>query len=518
MPLPTFKTPHLVRNSNVSKKIDYARPKAYSFASDLMQELEEENDKNLRTLHPFQREETESPDFNLDAGVATMSYARHGRGMPEDSMTMLPDPAIPEKQQAATTEERTELQQGCAQSWDEYLKAGRDLIRREEAAIVRSFAAGIADPTRKANCQHWLEDRAWSWENIESFSTNIKPPEASPEPASTAEPTPEPPLTREPVAPGRAADSQAVSKELARLLEDQVRRRVESLAIQQSSEPDGIRRSQRIAKKNVTVSQKAKGTLQTGPGKGGNQRNLSTIEEPPKQSRTRRKQRVNDPKITAAEVGETAPVQRQPANSKAAGQKQGVMPLKTPIIRDTSGISHTASAVKPATRTAAGRVESLDLQLEEFPDPNLREKLRKMHEIFPGETIGVCHDALEARMGRYEDACQWIADRTIQWRETERRLQTEHPSTKVKGKKDGVTPSSPKRKWKPLAPRSVATRNPQPPKTPEAQMRIGRTSYKRKAEVSEEEQVANMKKARFAKTPRKRLTPYIPIQPWSDDE
>ena len=383
---------------------------------------------------------------------------------------------------------------------------------------MRAFVAGIADPVLRAGCEHWLDTRVWSWENVESFPAYSNPAEASLEPISTEEPTPKPQRSGRPVVPRKGADSQAVSREVARLLEDQSRRRVESLAISRSPEPGGNRRSQRIAKKNIIINQQATGTQQTAPAKSVSQRPVKTKEEPSKQPRNRRKQATNDPKPPAAEAGERASVQPQPIEIKATGLKQADMPRETRTISD---ISHIRGTVIPATHTAADHAENRDLQLEGVSDRRLREKVRKMHEVFPGETLRLCHEALVAAQGKYEDACQWLVDRTVHWRKTESRKNAVQPTTKLKSKKNAVQPSTPKRTngyedARLESPLDVTVQRPDP-KTPEEQTQISRTSYKRKLELSEEDQVANRKRARLAKK-KKGPPPPLRILPSSDTE
>jgi hypothetical protein len=520
LPPPNFAKPQLVRNSNVSKKIDHSRPKAFSHANDLLQEIEEEDDNNLRNLQSFQREETVSTEFDLDAGVTTMSCARHlrRRRTREESMAMLPELPLPEKQQAPRTDEHVDLRQGRAQLWDHYLKEGRDLARRKESVLVRAFVAGIADPVLRASCEHWLDNRVWSWENVESFPAHSNTPEASPDPISTAEPTPKPQRTGRPAVPRKGADLQAVGRDVARLLEDQSRSRVESLAIARSPEPGGNRRSQRIAKKNVTTSQQATGTQQTAPAKSVSQRPVKTKEEPSKQPRNRRKQAAHDPEPPAAEAGERASVQPQPMKIQATVLKQADMPRET---RKISDVSHIRGIVIPATLAAPDHVKNRDLKLEDISDRRLREKLRKVHEVFPGETLRLCHEALVAAQGKYEDACQWLVDRTVHWRKSESRKNAVHPTTKLKSKKNAVQPSTPKRTndyedARLESPLDVIVQRPDP-KTPEEQMRISRTPYKRKLELSEEEQIANGQRARLAKK-KKGPPPPLRILPSSDTE
>jgi hypothetical protein len=512
---PSFKSPRLVRNSNVSRKVN-ARPKAFSHARDLLPEVEEENDTNLRSVQP---EETESADFDLDAGVATMSYARQlrCRGTQEDSMQMLPKLPLP--QQAPRVEEESILQQGCSQSWHQYIKEGRDLIERMEAAIARAFVAGILNPPLRARCQHWLDDRAWNWKNIESFDTHLNPPETSPEPASTAEPTPEQPQrTRGPAVPRKGADSQRGKRELARLLEDQGGHRLGSFDISQSPEADGYRRSQRIRNKNHTVSQQANGSRQPEPVNRTNKRSVHARAERRIRTRNLRKQAANAPDTAVANAVERKSVQLQSIKNNATESKQAVRAQETRTLLD---IRNTKEAVSPAAHMLPGRGEDRDLPLQDITDRKLREQVRKLHEVFPGETINICREALMAKHGNYEEACILIVERTAQYRKTQSTQNARQRSKQLRSKKrEAVRPSTSKRinghgEAMSPAPPNSGTGCSQPPLTPEAQMHIGRVSYKRKADPSEG--VANTKRARLAK--RKRApAPDIPILPSSDTE
>lgn len=511
IPPPNFTKPLLVHNSNVSKKINYARPKTFSHANDLLQEIEEEDDSNMRTLHPFDREETASTELDLDAGHATMSYARHlrGRRTCEDSMAMLPELRPAQNEQRQRLDRQVELKQGLSQSWDQYLKEGRDLVKssqkRKEGSIVDSFVAGIADDILKRDCEEWLDNRVWIWENVENFHAHHKHSEESPPLSSTAEPTPQPPRKTglEVAHPGK--DSQAVMKELARLLEDQKECRLESVRVARSPEPGGNRRSQRVAKKNTT-GQEAKETQQPVPAKSKHQQAPKTRNEPPQPPLNRRTKAVKDLKPPRARSDTRAISQPQAMQTRATASKQIVGAKKSEI---TENSKDKTEILNPAARTALGHNDHRDMKEKDILDPKLRVKAQKMHKLFPENTLSVCHEALVTNRGNYDAARQWVASQTVQLRDPGHMKETALPSTPNSVNRNGTAayPDPP----------SAAVQRSDPYKTPENRIFVGRTSYKRKLELSEQEQVANMKKVRMAKKKRGPPPP-IPILPSSDSE
>lgn len=516
---PNFRKPQLINNSNVSKKIDYSRHKAFSHANDLLQEIEEEADSNVRALHPFQREETPSTEFDLDAGVATMSYAQYlgDRTTQEGSMAMLPDPLPPRSHQTQRVDEHISLRQGPTQSWEKYLKEGRDLVavsrKRKEGAIVDNFVAGVLDPILRADCERWLDNRVWIWENVETFGPRHKSPEASPELSSTANPTPRPQRTSEIKRPRRNANSQVVSKELARLLEDQGRHRVESGVVAQSSEPNGNRRSQRIAKQNTAASQQTGDTKQVAAAKRKNRRPAMDEEEPPQQSRNQRKEAVKGPRQPSTKSAEKSLVQSQPVRTRATGLKQATVPGETEANDENEepvqarGPEELAKAV---THVVPSQVEKPNMELDHNLGLNLREKARKMHEIFPNETLKLCHDALVVKKGNCQNACDWVVHRTAQLKKA--------PSVKHNVLPMTPTPANRHRSVSHPANPNAVDQRPDPYKTPQQRVYFARTSNKRKLEPSEQEQVANMKRAKMVKKKRRGPPPPIPILPSSETE
>ena len=512
IPPPNFKKPQLVHNSNVSKKINYARPKTFSHANDLLQEIEEEEDSNMRTLHPFDREETASTEFDLDAGLAMMSYARHlrGRRPHEDSMALLPELQPSKKEQHQRITQHVDLRQGTSQPWDQYLKEGRDIVKssqkRKEGSVVDSFVAGIADDILRKDCEHWLDNRVWIWENVESFHAHRKPSEISPMPSSTAEPTPQPPRkTGLEVAHG-GKDSQAVRKELARLLEDQKECRAESVGVARSPEPEGNRRSQRVARKKNTAGHEAKEIQQTAPTKSKHEHIPRTRNEPQQPPLGRCVKAVKDPKPPSAKSNTGAIAQGQPIQTRATGLKQIVTAKKSGAANKPKDNTETPKSI---TRTALTHTDHGDMKLKDILDPKLREQAQKMHKVFPESTLSLCHETLLAKRGNYDAACHWIASRAVQLGNPESIKETAPPSTPDPTNRNGndAYPEPP----------YAAVQRLDPFKTPEHRMVVGRTSYKRKLEVSEQEQVANMKKARMAKKKRGPPPP-IPILPSSDTE
>ena len=512
IPPPNFKKPQLVHNSNVSRKINYARPKTFSHANDLLQEIEEEEDSNMRTLHPFDREETASTEFDLDAGLATMSYACHlrGRRPHEDSMALLPELQPSKKEQHQRINQHVDLRQGPSQSWDQYLKEGRDVVKssqkRKEGSIVDSFVAGIADDILRKDCEHWLENRVWIWENVESFHAHRKPSEISPTPSSTAEPKPQPPRkTGLEVAHG-GKDSQAVRKELAKLLEDQKECGARSVGVARSPEPEGNRRSQRVARKKNTAGHEAKETQQTAPTKTKHQHIPRTRNEPQQPPLSRGMRAGKNPKPPSANSDARAIAQLQPIQTRDTALKQVVVTKKNDA---TGNSTDRTGALQPAARTALSHTGQGDMKLKDILDPKLRVQAQKMHKRFPESTLSLCHEALVAKRGNYDAACHWIASRAVQLHNPEIMKETAPPSTPVSSNRNG-TGAYPE-------PPYAAVQRLDPFKTPEHRMVVGRTSYKRKLEVSEQEQVANMKKARMAKKKRGPPPP-IPILPSSDTE
>jgi hypothetical protein len=150
-----------------------------------------------------------------------------------------------------------------------------------------------------------------------------------------------------------------------------------------------------------------------------------------------------------------------------------------------------------------------DMHLSGIMDTNFHANARKMQESKPKDDLMLHHDALMANMGEREKTFDKSTRRKAKLR-------------KLHDTSDSITPSTPT----PLNSVTAASGPSHteavgypadPYKTPEHGMLVGRTPYKRKLELSEQEQVANMKRARMAK--RKRgPPPPIPILPSSDTE
>ena len=56
--------------------------------------------------------------------------------------------------------------------------------------------------------------------------------------------------------------------------------------------------------------------------------------------------------------------------------------------------------------------EESDLEIDDVADPNLRAKVRRMHELFPRETVRLCHKALMMKKGNFEDASDYLVAET----------------------------------------------------------------------------------------------------------
>jgi hypothetical protein len=502
--------PQLIKNK--SKNIDQRPHKAFSHANDLLQEIEEQS--NIVTIASVQRtEERPATEFDLDAGLTTMSYARHLRRnmTPEESMVMLPE--LPQNKGAQIPGDSLHISQGDGQAWEAYCMDGRRLVRsslkRKNGVIVDLFVAGLLDARLRTELERWLDDRVWLWEHVEAFATQKQAQEQR-EPSSTAEPTPT--IERRQRITKEAAKPSALSREVARLLKNQERSQrlsSEISLVPESQEPVGIRRSQRLAKKTLEKGQPPAATQQPPKANRKRQRVAKKKEAPSKKSRTQSRKQTKAAK-PPAKPHETVSAQSPPEAARAARAVQAPILSETepdPRHDNVDLVKGRAESGEVAVSVEVTQAEMTDMELESIKDPNLRAKARQIHILFPQESLRTCYEALLKKSGHYAEACEWIVDQTRQL-------------PKPKNKKVIVllpTPTLINRHSKTLElARTKAIDARQDLYTTPQHQVIGRTSYKRKLNFPE--QNTAVKRARIAKKPRRGPPPMIPILQSSDTE
>jgi hypothetical protein len=124
-----------------------------------------------------QHASTEPEEIDLDANVATMSYARNmWRGEPvADSLVMLPE----RYSQLARDSNAGTLKQKRFHSWDTYFGQGaalmRETPRRYESNVVKSFVEGLYATRQRGQCEQWLDLNGWTWESVAAFGLSGTP-------------------------------------------------------------------------------------------------------------------------------------------------------------------------------------------------------------------------------------------------------------------------------------------------------------------------------------------------------
>ena len=56
--------------------------------------------------------------------------------------------------------------------------------------------------------------------------------------------------------------------------------------------------------------------------------------------------------------------------------------------------------------------EELEMDVDDISDPNIRSNTRKMHSLFPKESVRLCYIALMSKKGNFGDACDWLISET----------------------------------------------------------------------------------------------------------
>lgn len=106
----------------------------------------------------------------------------------------------------------------------------------------------------------------------------------------------------------------------------------------------------------------------------------------------------------------------QPAPTLASGfnpaTTNGIKRAAGDMASAYGNVSKKPRQVGPSRAIPIVLDEEPDIEIDDITDPNLRVKLRKMHEVFPREKIRLCHEALLKKKGNYDDACQYLVDET----------------------------------------------------------------------------------------------------------
>ncbi|EXJ90633.1 hypothetical protein A1O1_03736 [Capronia coronata CBS 617.96] len=117
------------------------------------------------------REETLPDDLDLDENANSFSYAGHRVTVPEETETLrlLRPPDV----QASQLARVNLLRQRKNDDWQSYYSEGLALVKALphafEETIVRNFANGIFHDVQRRQCQHWLDEKGWTWDNIALF-------------------------------------------------------------------------------------------------------------------------------------------------------------------------------------------------------------------------------------------------------------------------------------------------------------------------------------------------------------
>ncbi|KAL2416762.1 hypothetical protein ABEF95_000238 [Exophiala dermatitidis] len=124
--------------------------------------------------HQQQRRETTLPeDLDLDENATSFSYAvrRDRTGEDTNTLQLLPPSDIQVSQLARVNL----LQQRRYDDWDCYYSQGSSLIetlpQSFEEVIVRNFVNGIFHTVQRKQCERFLQDKGWAWNNVTLFAT-----------------------------------------------------------------------------------------------------------------------------------------------------------------------------------------------------------------------------------------------------------------------------------------------------------------------------------------------------------
>ncbi|KAG9773441.1 hypothetical protein KCU88_g5781, partial [Aureobasidium melanogenum] len=123
--------------------------------------------------HQQQRRETTLPeDLDLDENATSFSYAARQERTDEDTDTLQ---LLPQSDVQASQLARVNLfQQRRYDDWDCYYSQGLSLIqslpRSFEEAILRNFVNGIFHTVQKNQCERFLDEKGWLWNNVTLFA------------------------------------------------------------------------------------------------------------------------------------------------------------------------------------------------------------------------------------------------------------------------------------------------------------------------------------------------------------
>ena len=135
---------------------------------------------------------------------------------------------------------------------------------------------------------------------------------------------------------------------------------------------------------------------------------LEKIEESPRSSQG--KQRFEA--ITASAFYQSAPIAPKSGSAFNPGTANGIKRTAGDMASAYGNVSKKPRQVAPSRALPVVVDEESDLEIDDIADPNLRVKVRKMHGLFPRETIRLCHEALLKKKGHYDDACQYLVEET----------------------------------------------------------------------------------------------------------
>ena len=115
---------------------------------------------------------------------------------------------------------------------------------------------------------------------------------------------------------------------------------------------------------------------------------------------------------------------------------------------DTNAFSYGNSSKRPrqtgpsrAVPLSSKPEEEEDMALEDIPDYNVRQKVRRMQNVLPSYSIRECYRALEAKKGNYDDACDYLVSMS------EKKDKQANTSIDLTGSDDELmpTPAGPKK-------------------------------------------------------------------------
>ncbi|EHY59199.1 hypothetical protein HRR83_001529 [Exophiala dermatitidis] len=122
--------------------------------------------------HERRRETTLPEDLDLDENAISFSYAvrRDCSDGDTNTLQLLPQSDV----QAPQLVRVNLLQQRRYDDWDGYYSQGLCLIqslpRSFEEAIVRNFVNGIFHTVQKKQCERFLDEKGWLWNNVTLFA------------------------------------------------------------------------------------------------------------------------------------------------------------------------------------------------------------------------------------------------------------------------------------------------------------------------------------------------------------